>query len=116
MKNSFCWLQYQSANSEEMKKFYTSLFDWKLTESLGKDHPYTHIDTGEGPGGGMMSGDKSIPSHWMPYVQVENLDRYTKKAVELGAKVLVPSTKIPEGGSFSVIQDPSGACIGLYQP
>jgi predicted enzyme related to lactoylglutathione lyase len=116
MKNSFCWLQLQSTNVEEIKKFYTSLFDWKLTESFDKSPPYTHIDTGEGPGGGIMSGCKDTPSHWMPYVQVEDIDRYTKKAEELGAKIIMPSTKINSGGSFSVIQDPSGAYIGLYQP
>lgn len=70
-----------------MKTFYASLFDWKLMESPDKDPVYTHIDTGEGPGGGIMSGEQGVPS-----------------------------TQINNGGSFSVIQDPSGACIGLYQP
>ena len=63
-----------------------------------------------------MPGEHDSPSHWMPYVQVADLDQYTKKAEELGAKVIMPSTKIKIGGSFSVIQDPSGARIGLYQP
>ena len=116
MKNSFCWLQLQSTNSEEMKTFYASLFDWKLTESPDNDPPYTHIDTGEGAGGGIMPGEQNNPSQWMPYVQVGDLDQYTKKAEELGAKVIMPSTKIKAGGSFSVVQDPSGAYIGLYQP
>ena len=116
MKNSFCWLQLQTPNSEEMKTFYASLFDWKLTESPDKDYSYTHIDTGEGPGGGIMSGKQGAPSHWMPYVQVADLAHYTKKAEQLGAKVIAPATQINNGGSFSVIQDPSGALIGLYQP
>lgn len=63
-----------------------------------------------------MSGEPDVPSHWMPYVQVENLDHYTKKAEQLGAKVIAPATQINTGGSFSVIRDPSGALIGLYQP
>ncbi|MBY0462217.1 MAG: VOC family protein [Alphaproteobacteria bacterium] len=116
MKNSFCWLQLQSTNLKNIKEFYTSLFDWKLSESPDKEEPYTHIDTGEGPGGGIMEAQKGCPPHWMPYVQVEDLDRYTRKAEKLGAKIIVPSTKIKTGGSFSVIQDPSGAHIGLYQP
>ena len=62
-----------------------------------------------------MQAEQGVPSHWMPYVQVEDLTLYTKKAEQLGAKVIVAATKIDEGGSFSVIQDPSGAYIGLYQ-
>lgn len=63
-----------------------------------------------------MPAEHGVPSHWMPYVQVENLETYTQKAEKLGAKVIVPPTKIKNGGSFSIIQDPSGAAIGLYQP
>lgn len=116
MKNSFCWLQLQSTNPEEVKKFYTSLFDWKLSDPDNKEPIYTHIDTGEGAGGGIMTTQPGVPSHWMPYVQVEDLEHCTKKAEQLGAKIIVPVTKIEMGGSFSVIQDPSGAYIGLYQP
>ncbi len=115
-KNSFCWLQLQSTKPEAVKKFYSSLFDWKLSDPTDKEPIYTHIDTGEGAGGGIMAAQEGVPSHWMPYVQVENLDRYNKKAEELGAIIIVPATKIETGGSFSIIQDPSGAYIGLYQP
>lgn len=115
MKNAFCWVQLQSTNSEEAKKFYTSLFNWKLTETPEKDHPYTHIDTGEGPGGGIMPAGEDCPSNWMPYVQVEDIEQHTKKAEQLGAKIIMPVTNIDNGGRFSVIQDPTGAFIGMYQ-
>ena len=115
MQNSFCWLQLQSTNAAEIKKFYTSLFDWKLSENPEKEHDYTHIDTGEGPGGGIMQAEQGVPSHWMPYVQVEDINSYTQKAEKLGAQIIVAVTKIDTGGSFSIIKDPSGANIGLYQ-
>jgi predicted enzyme related to lactoylglutathione lyase len=98
-----------------MKSFYTSLFDWELTDGQDPSMP-THIDAGEGPGGGIMPADPNGFSHWMPYVQVDDIKAYTKKANDLGANIVSPPTKIPTGGSFSVIQDPSGAVIGLYQP
>lgn len=91
MKNSFCWLQLQSTKFEEIKKFYTSPFDWKFKEIPNQEHTYTHIDTGEEPRGGIMptyTEEDQAPSHRMPYVRVSDLEAYTEKAQQLGAHIL----------------------------
>jgi predicted enzyme related to lactoylglutathione lyase len=63
----------------------------------------------EGP---QMEG---VPPNWLSYVIVDSVDASTKKAESLGAKVDVPPTDIPNIGRFSVITDPTGATLGLYQ-
>jgi predicted enzyme related to lactoylglutathione lyase len=40
----------------------------------------------------------------------------TAKAKSLGAIVVKDVTEVPNAGSFSVIIDPTGAAIGLWQP
>jgi len=40
----------------------------------------------------------------------------TRKAKELGAKVMMDKTEIPDAGWMSVIVDPTGATIALWQP
>jgi predicted enzyme related to lactoylglutathione lyase len=40
----------------------------------------------------------------------------TAKAKSLGATVMKDVTEVPNAGSFSVILDPTGAAIGLWQP
>ena len=57
-----------------------------------------------------------LPSHWMAYVLVEDVTVSTKKAVSLGAKVVKEVTEVPGMGWFSVITDPAGAALGLWQP
>lgn len=116
MPNPFVHVELASANIDESKRFYGSLFDWKLeADSHGMD--YTIIKVGEGTGGGMMKHPMpGQPSVWVPYVQVDDARTSTAKARSLGGRVIRDVESLPgNGGSFSVIQDPGGAVLGLYQ-
>jgi len=48
------------------------------------------------------------------YFNVDDVDKATKKAVELGAKELVEPQEFP-GGRFSILTDPQGASFGLLK-
>ena len=54
-----------------------------------------------------------IPSHWMAYVAVEDVDARAARVAELGGKIRVPPTDIPNVGRFCIIDDPTGATISL---
>jgi len=78
---------------------------------------YTMINVGEGTGGGMMKHPVAgPPSAWLPYVLVDDIAAATTKAKSLGAKVARDITEVPNAGSFSIIIDPTGAPLGLWQP
>lgn len=114
MPNPFVHVELQSSDTKKSRKFYESLFDWKLEEVPGMD--YTMIGVGEGTGGGMMKNPvPGVPDSWLPYILVDDVASSTKKAVSLGAKVLKEVTEVPEMGWFSVIKDPTGAVFGLWQ-
>jgi uncharacterized protein len=117
MANPFVHCELASANLDQSKDFYSSLFDWKLEDvPMGGGHEYTMIKVGEGTGGGMMKHPMAgQPSAWVPYVRVDDVRTSTAKARSLGAKVLQDTQEIPQGGTFSVIQDPTGAVFGLFQ-
>jgi predicted enzyme related to lactoylglutathione lyase len=57
----------------------------------------------------------NAPSAWMPYVAVSDVAGATKKAQSLGATVLRDVTEVPGMGSFTIISDPTGAIIGLWE-
>jgi predicted enzyme related to lactoylglutathione lyase len=96
------------------KAFYTGLFDWKLEEVPGME--YTLINVGEGTGGGMMKTvQPDSPSYWMAYVLVDDAAAATDKARHLGATICKEVTEIPGVGWFSVITDPTGATLALWQ-
>lgn len=115
MANPFVHIELQTQDVEKSKKFYASMFNWKLEEIPGMD--YTMINVGEGTGGGMMKKPiPGIPDNWLPYILVDDAVASTKKAQALGATIAKDVTEIPDFGWFSVILDPTGAAFGLWQP
>ena len=114
MVQRFCHLELGTKDVSKAKKFYKSLFRWKLREFEGG---YTLIDTGDPQsGGGMVQNqDASAASVWVPYVEVDDVKKAVAKARKLGAKVRVAYMEIPNGmGSFGVFTDPTGAPIGVW--
>src|SRR5206468_3509893 len=77
---------------------------------------YTMIQVGEGTGGGMMSAQPpGSPPRWQAYVGVDDVAASTRKAKELGAKIMMDKTEVGDFGLMSVIVDPTGAAIALWQ-
>ncbi len=56
-----------------------------------------------------------VPSHWAPYVSVNDVKVATKKADKLGAKVIHEVHETPNG-IVSTVLDPTGAPLNLRQP
>jgi predicted enzyme related to lactoylglutathione lyase len=94
------------------------LFDWKLDDvEMALGFTYTMIGVGEGTGGGIMKVPApGVPTAWLPYVLVDDLAAATAKAKSLGAPICKDVTEVMGAGSFSIIVDPTGAAIGLWQP
>jgi len=114
MANPFVHVELQTSDVEKAKDFYGMLFDWKLEEVPGMD--YTLIKVGEGTGGGMMKNPvPGAPSRWLAYVLVDDVATATEKAKSLGASVCKEVTEIPDIGRFSVIADPTGAVLALWE-
>ncbi len=115
MANPFVHIELQTRDVAKSKKFYASMFNWKMKEILGMD--YTIIDVGEGTGGGIMKNPKpGDRDNWLPYILVDDVAASTKKAASLGATIAQDITEVPDMGLFSVIIDPTGSPFGLWQP
>lgn len=119
MSNAFVHVELNSTDVDKAKTFYGKLFDWTLEDTkMGEngDLDYTMIKVGKGTGGGMMK--QLIPgagSAWLPYVEVQDIKASTQKASSLGAKVMKDVTEIKDMGWLSIIVDPTGAMLGLWQ-
>ena len=118
MANPFVHVELATTDPDKAKSFYQALFDWKLNEmDMGGGMSYTLIDVGEGTGGGMMKHPMpGEPSVWLAYVNVADVAAATATAKSLGATIVREVTEVPNAGSFSIIVDPTGAMLGLWQP
>jgi len=116
MANPFVHVELNTGDVAKAKDFYGKLFDWKLEDSDMDGFTYTMVGVGEGTGGGMMKQMMpGAPPAWMPYVDVDDIQAATKKAKSLGANILRDVTPVAEMGWLSILSDPTGATIGLWQ-
>lgn len=117
MANPFVHVELSTTDPAKAKAFYTQLFDWKLEDMpMGPGMTYTMVNPGAGTGGGLMQQmAPGAPSAWLAYVEVSDVKAATAKAASLGAAVVKDITEVPGMGWFSVIVDPTGAALGLWQ-
>jgi len=118
MANPFVHVELNTQDVGKAKSFYQSLFDWTLNDvDMDGGMTYTMVDVGEGTGGGMMKHPMpDAPSMWLPYVLVDDIVASTEKAKALGATVIRDVMEVMGMGSLSIIIDPTGATLGLWQP
>ena|SRR5579864_1499339 len=118
MANPFVHVELNTTDLNKAKKFYGSLFDWKLEDvPMGPAGTYVTIGVGTGVGGGMMTHPMpGQPSFWLSYVNVDDLAASTAKAKSLGATIIKDSTPVPGMGTFSIFMDPTGAVLALWEP
>jgi len=112
MSNKIIWYEVLGKDGKNLRSFYTNLFGWKYREQPGMDYGMTDPqDTGIG--GGIGTVDNGIS--WAGfYVGVDDVEDALRKAQGLGAKVIVPTTKLPDV-TFAVFADPEGNPVGLAQ-
>lgn len=114
MANPFVHVELATTDVAGAKEFYSKLFDWKLEDIPGAE--YTLINVGEGTGGGIMKTvQPDSPSYWMAYVLVDDVAGAAEKARTLGATICKGVTEVPGMGWFSIITDPTGAMLALWQ-
>jgi len=117
MANPFVHVELNTTDVGKAKEFYRQLFDWKLEDmEMGPSGTYTVIKVGDGTGGGLLKNPMpGVPSFWLAYVLVDDIKAATKKAESLGAKIVKDSIEVPDMGWLSIIADPTGAALGLWQ-
>lgn len=114
---TFSWFDCGSTDAAKAKAFYTRLFGWNAVEMPGEAGIYTILRAGNEDVAGLyqMSGPKfeGVPSHWMTYVAVDDVDATAKRVGPLGGRIMAEPMDIPDVGRMAVVQDPTGAVIAI---
>jgi len=113
---SIVWFEIPADNVERARTFYGALFGWKIEKFPGMTD-YWHIDTGGGddtPDGGLMAR-KHPQQPITSYVNVESATQFAAKVENLGGKVCVPKTAVPQMGYFAVCQDTENNTFALWE-
>ena len=106
-------------NPERAKKFYQSLFGWKI-EALPGPMNYslietTNLDGTKGIGGGMAKREKSDPGGIVNFIGVKSIDESLMVVEKLGGKIITPRQAVPGWGYLAVCLDTENNRFGLFQ-
>ncbi len=118
---TFCWFELTTRAAMDGARFYEQLAGLapQPLPGPGGGTPYQILMKDGEPIGGVMPMEgpqwpADLPSHWVPYVVVEDVDMIHREAVRLGGRACVAPMDIPIG-RFSVLNDPSGAVFTAFK-
>lgn len=119
---TFCWWDLGTTDAGAAKKFYTSLLGWEAVDiPVGDGMVYTMMVV-DGKQACALSSlpkemiDGGIPPIWSSYIAVDDVDATVEKAKSLGGEVMMEPMDVMEEGRMAMIEDPTGAMFGIWQP
>ena len=115
---TWAWHELMTSDVAGTKRFYSSMFGWEASDvEMMPGFNYTIFRRAGREVAGLMGvgpehGD--MPSGWVVYIAVDDVDAASEKAERLGGEVIVPAHDIPVG-RWAMIKDPAGAVLCLYR-
>lgn len=105
-------------NPLRAKKFYESLFGWKVESPPGMTDFYLieteDLNGNKGVGGGL--GKRGAPYQKITcYIGVDSVDGYSKRIEALGGTVVHPKMVVPGWGYLATCMDTEGNIFGIWQ-
>jgi predicted enzyme related to lactoylglutathione lyase len=116
-----CWIDLATSDPAAATTFYGGLFGWRArVQRIGHDGRFSTFAKDGPPFASLYRLTSSqvahgVPSLWMPYVSVPDVDEAASRAVHLSGEVMVAPQIVEGFARVAVIADPTGALIGLWQ-
>jgi len=115
------WADLATSDQEGAKTFYSGLFGWEYDEQpVGEGATYSMAKLG-GHTAAAISPQRDderaqgVPPHWNVYVTVDDVDGAARAVGEHGGQVLAEPFDVFDAGRMTVIADPAGAVVSLWQ-
>ncbi len=116
-KGRFTWHELLTTDPAKAAVFYSELMGWSRSEMpMGEMGTYTLFKQGDAMVAGMMKSPMpGIPSHWLAYVGVDDVDATARDIAANGGKVVAPPMDVPGMVRFAVAMDREGAAFGIVR-
>lgn len=123
---SIWWNEYLAKDANRINHFYATVIGWRMklvaleeTSRLaepGEKGYMMMLARGEETAGVMRLADADFPDArpgWFTYIQVDDADAATRRAVQLGGRIVREPVDSDHNMRLAVIQDPEGCLVGL---
>ena len=114
------WNELMSRDLDAAKPFYRAVFGWEAEEQdMGGGMMYTlwNLPGAENSvGGAMAMGGEfppEMPDQWTVYFSVADCDASAAKVEQLGGRIVMKPTDIPNVGRFAACIGPSGEAFSI---
>jgi hypothetical protein len=115
---AFAWAELNARGMDKAVAFYSKALGW-TTKSMPMGDgqpPYVSFMAGDlGIAGGTEMSPmvpSEVPSYWMVYFAVTDVDATFKTAMAAGGKEMLSPQDYP-GGRFAILSDPQGAVFAI---
>jgi predicted enzyme related to lactoylglutathione lyase len=112
------WNELHTSDPTKALPFYEKVLGFSYRSmDMGPGGTYHILSRGGVDRGGVTSYLQSgAQPHWLPYVNVDDVDGTTARAKKLGGTIQVRPEDIPGVGRFAVLQEPTGAVLAIMKP
>ncbi|MFI5165661.1 MAG: VOC family protein [Thermoanaerobaculales bacterium] len=117
---SIGWVDLTIDNAEEIRDFYRAVVGWTTTNVGMGDYNDFCMNTPRD--GRAVAGichargeNADLPSHWLVYLIVADLDKSLNECVTRGGRALTAVRTMGDTGRYCVIEDPAGAVVALFE-
>lgn len=116
LPGKFIWFDLITPDTSQSRDFYRALFGWEF-ETVSTDRGRYDLIQHEGRtlGGIFQPSAAQTSALWLSALSVQDIDRATTYATDLGSQIVLPKRKLPDLGTRVLLQDPQGALIALLQ-
>jgi len=118
-RNVVGWFEIPVKEMDRAKKFYSTVFEKKLTDMPMEDlemATFDMVEDGANSGGALVKGEETKPSSsgTLIYFSCDDIQNELSRVEKSGGKIVFPKTSIGEYGFISHIIDTEGNRIGLH--
>jgi hypothetical protein len=112
--SAITWHELITTDVERATRFYTELFGLELETADTGDFQYHMLrKNGRMHAGFLHQELEGVPSHWYPYIRVDDVDAAVEKAKAEGARLYYGPADGPDPLRFAALGDPQQASFGV---
>lgn len=113
---TFNWVDLATLEVAGAKAFYSALFGWETTDVPGRhEAPYTMCRLQGKDVAAIHEQSAGEEDEWSSSISVDDIDETTSRARALGATVVTAPFDVKRAGRTSLIRDPAGAIVSLWE-
>jgi len=116
------WADLATTDEAAALSFYSQLFGWTDEPEVSPDGSdvYHMQKLGDDNIVGISAqrpeeAAQGVPAHWNTYLAVDDVNATTAAVKDAGGSVIAEPMDVMDAGRMSVVQDPTGAMVALWQ-